>query len=204
MKKLNLPRWLFSTAIILATVASCARSTRGANSEGPPYSRADDVAPACPPPSVDTTSWRRVRATIAPVSFLLPPGWTHANCPYPDPSIEVWCGSGPRDVLVIYLDDGPETGHDSTLTPPPGADGRTRIPQRSHSTRYASGCSESIAGQTVMIAAGIPTGISDVPSAWATWRLPGGNYVNITAQGARRVDHERMLVVLRTVRLVGS
>ena len=55
-----------------------------------------------------------------------------------------------------------------------------------------------------MIAAGIPTGISNVASAWAARRLPGGNYVNITAQGARRVDHERMLVVLRTVRLVGS
>ncbi len=204
MKILNPPRWLFPVTVFLATLSSCAHPNRVADPGGLPYSTAADVAAACPPPAVDTAGWGRVHAPLAPVSFLLPPGWTRANCPYPDLSIEVWCGSGPRDVLVIYLDDGPETAHDSTLAQPPRADGRPRVPQRSHSTRYASGCMESIAGQTVMIAAGIPTGMSDVASAWAAWRLPGGKYVNVTAQGPRRVDHERMLMVLRTVRLVGS
>lgn len=197
-------RLLCSAAVILVTLSGCARPNRGTESAGPPHSTAGDVAPACPPPSVDTTGRRRVQATIAPVSFLLPLGWTRANCPYPDPSIEVWCGSGPRDVLLIYLDEGPEARNDPTLTPAPRADGRRRVPQMGHFTRYGSGCSEAIAGQTVTIGAGIPTGMSDVASAWAAWQLPRGNYVYITGQGASRADHERMLVVLRTVRLVGS
>lgn len=152
-----------------------------------PYSRAEDVAPPCPPPAIDTTGWKRVHAVSAPISFLLPKGWVAAPCREHDPSVELWCES--------------LNGNEVTLQVGVGAPSPPTANSGFHPTLNFSRCELQIDGQAVWIWTGIPTGYSHVARAAASWRLTDSTFAYLAGEAERRNVHEQMVAMLRTVRV---